>query len=293
MHITILLVITYILYCLRTGVGPWRYWQINAAYFSKREGVFSKRAIDRLIPDRWHLWQAVDNGAIQPEEWPVFLKPEWGQNSHGVERVDNADELDALRKRVGRDSRRYLMQEAANGAREFEIFVIDVDRDDEHRDVVTVTEAVNTSEHLPVNSKHNGNTCYRDITAQFDDASQQQLAAWVGEVGRFGISRMSVRADSIDALVQGQFKVIEINLYLPMPINLLDRQLDWRTRWRFIRHAMHTLALATRAAPRDPEPAPIFLSMLRYGNSHRSLAGNTQPTPENPVLDDEQITVRH
>ncbi|MEE9322758.1 MAG: hypothetical protein V3U76_20110 [Granulosicoccus sp.] len=270
------MIFTYIASCLRIGIGPWRYWQINARYFSDEHKVFSKLALDSLIPARWRLAQSVDADSLTPTRFPVFLKPEWGQNAHGIHRADDARELTRLRARLRSEPQRYLLQEAAQGMREFEIFSIDTDRDDGLHDVLTVTEAINRSERFPINSKYNRNTRYNDITYRFSPTEQQKLASYLSEIGRFGISRMSVRANSYKELLDGQFHVIEINLFLPMPINLLDPSYSWRQRWQFIRSSMMTLALSTKLIEPVARPQPIFLRMIRYGKKTNASSSRTR-----------------
>lgn len=274
MHITIIMVVTYILCCLRIATAPWRYWQLNAHYFSSEQGVFSKLSIDKLIPERWRLAQDIDAEALQPARFPVFLKPEWGQNAHGIHRADNELQLEQLRATLSSMPQRYLLQEAAPGTREFELFSIDADRNDDKHDVFTVTEAVNKTEQFPINSKYNRFTRYVDITEQFSADQKSQMSEYLSQIGQFGISRMSVRADSLDDLVAGEFRVIEINLFLPMPINLLDDSLSWSDKWRFILPSMMSLAQATKLIRPVERPQPIFVRMMMYGRGKQSAARN-------------------
>lgn len=267
MHITLILILTYIACCFRVGTVPWKYWQLNARYFSKDQGIFSKLSIDELIPDKWRLNQIPDDPQITPERFPVFLKPEWGQNAQGIHRADNFETLQTARQTVRSlaGEQQYILQEGAPGAREFEIFSIDVSKQDGQHDVVTVTEAVNHVEAFPINSKNNTNTRYVDITDQFSKIDLGVLGQHLDEIGDFAISRMSVRADTFDALLAGHFHVIEVNLFLPMPINLLDDSYSWRVRLRFIGRAMMSLALATKAIKPVDQPQPIFTRMMLYG----------------------------
>lgn len=266
MIIPAILVVTYILWCFRHGAAPWRYFQINAHYFSDEHGIFSKLLLDRLIPDRWRLSQQLDSPDILPDNYPVFVKPEWGQNSRGVQRVDSLEQLTRLRDVNASRPERFIIQEAAAGTREYEIFSIDIDRHDGHHDVVTVTETVNTGERYPVNSKFNKQTRYEDITRQFTPAELQVLASYLSELGQFGISRLSVRADSISELLYGKFQVIEVNIFLPFPINLFDERTPVSERWRFILRAAEALALATKNIKPVPRPRPIFTLMMLYGH---------------------------
>ena len=270
MHISIIMVLTYLVICARTATVPWRYFQLNARYFSAEQGMFSKLSMDELIPARWRLPQSIDSDALTPGSYPVFLKPEWGQNAHGIHRADNASQLMSLRKRLKREPQRYLLQEAAPGQREFELFSIDVNRSDDVHDIFTITEAINESEAFPINSKNNRHTRYSNITGQFSADEQQKLAGYLSEVGQFGISRMSVRADTIADLVDGKFRVIEINLFLPMPINLLDRTRSWAHHWCFIKSAMWSLAHATKLIKPAEIEHSIFTRMMLYGRIRKS-----------------------
>ena len=288
MHITIIMVITYILSCARIATAPWRYWQINSRYFSAEQGVFSKLSTDLLIPERWRLAQSVDSDSLQPSTFPVFLKPEWGQNAHGIHRADDQTQLLTLRTRLENEPQRYLLQEAAPGHREYELFSIDSNRSDDEHDVFTITEAINDSEKFPINSKYNRFTRYADITTQFSTDQQQQLASYLSEIGQFGISRMSVRADSNEDLVAGNFHVIEINLFLPMPINLLDESYTWAQRWRFIRSSMMSLAQATKLIKRSDIQHPIFTRMMLYGRSKSKM-----PSEKSVLTRNSKIRERH
>jgi len=265
MHITVILVLTYIACCVRVGAAPWKYFQLNARYFSREKGIFSKLSIDELIPDRWRLPQTIDGEQITPSVYPVFLKPEWGQNGSGIERADSEADLQRFRLLHANDNRRYMIQEAAPGAREFEIFGIKSGKAGAEHDLVTVTESVNHSERYPINSIHNRLTEYHDKTADFSREELSVLSGFIQQIGNFAITRVSARADNKEALLRGNFKIIEINLFIPMPINLLDPQYSWGQRFRFILKAMMALAHATRAIQPVRQPPAIFTRMMLYG----------------------------
>ena len=93
MLIRILLVLSYIAWCFRFRIGPWKYFQLNANYFNEDLDLFSKLDMDALIPSQWRLPQFADQAGLFPESYPVFIKPEWGQNSQGIVRADNEQQL--------------------------------------------------------------------------------------------------------------------------------------------------------------------------------------------------------
>ncbi len=272
MHITLIMIVTFIACCARIGTGPWKYWQINAKYFSDDQGIFSKLSIDKLIPERWRLFQSIDNENIAPTNYPVFLKPEWGQNAHGIHRADDQAELNRLRVELSGKPQRYMLQQAAHEQHEYEIFNIKARQENNERDVITVTQAVNGSEAFPINSKYNRNTRYVDVSAQFTNQQLAKLSGFIDEIGDFGISRMSVRADSNAELLAGNFHVIEINLFLPMPINLLDDSYSWKQRLGFIGSSMMSLAHATKAIKPVKKPQPIFAKMVLYGREKKQIS---------------------
>ncbi|MFT5559869.1 MAG: hypothetical protein ACI9RZ_002357, partial [Sphingobacteriales bacterium] len=58
----ITLVVSYILYCIRFAVAPWKYFQLNANYFNEQRNLFSKLDMDARIPIQWRLVQCMDMG---------------------------------------------------------------------------------------------------------------------------------------------------------------------------------------------------------------------------------------
>ena len=266
MKVTSVMVIVYISCCIRIATRPCKYFQLNAPFFDTEKGIFSKIDIDRLIPPAWRLAQAYDDGARMPDRYPVFVKPEWSQNAKGVYRAADAVELRRIREKISGSRVRYMLQEGAVEANEYEIFSISHHHDPKRWAVLTITQACNSAELHPVNSIYNPNTHYREITASFSAAQLVQLWALVCRIGRFGISRVSVRADSIDDLLRGKFHVIEVNLFLPMPIHLLDQRNSRMDILRFVASGMMRLALATKYRDKTPDK-PIFIKSMLYNRS--------------------------
>ena len=259
MHIRLLLIFSLIFYCVKIRANPARYFQLNAPYFNRSKGIFSKLDIDRLIPQRWRLKQSADNGLVKDFTYPVFVKPEWGQNAYGIRRADSQQELCDIRRQVADSKMPRIIQEAAREAREFEVFYILSAADETKAAVLTVSEALNVDKKLfPINSINNANTFYRELT---DSLSQQQLdAIWahMRSFGRFGISRVGLRADSIDDMVNGDFHVIEINLFVPMPINLLDPGKTLKQQVAAVLNTTWHLAQIVKHIPKEQEYQSVF-----------------------------------
>ena len=267
---TSLMVIVYIACCIRIAAKPCKYFQLNVRHFDGKRGIFSKIAIDRMIPKPWRLAQVYDDDKM-PRRFPVFLKPEWSQNARGVYRADNADELRRIRAQIAdrqvhkqtRGAVAYLRQQAAMQKREYEIFSIPHHRESTRAAILTVTETHNRQRH-PINSIHNPNTRYREITDSFSAAQRAKIWRIVRRIGQFNIARVSVRADSIADLLAEKFHVIEVNLFLPMPINLLDARQSRIAKLRFIMRAMMCLALVTKHRDKSIREQAVFIKSMRY-----------------------------
>ena len=262
--VTYIMVFVYISFCVCIATKPCKYFQLNAKFFDREKGIFSKIGIDQLIPGRWRLAQFYDDGIRQPERYPVFVKPEWSQNAQGVERATDASELRRIRAKIAGAGVAYLIQEGAVEVNEYEIFSMQYHRDPERYAVFSVTQACNDSEPYPVNSVYNQNTRYVEITDSFSSAQLGQLWALVRQLGKFWISRVSLRANSTAELLAGNFHIIEVNLFLPMPIHLLDERYSRRDILALVMTYMKALALATKYRDKSVQTKPVFLKSMLY-----------------------------
>jgi len=262
--ITAVMVATYMIDCCLIRTKPCKYFQLNSPWFNERKGVFSKMDLDRLIPERWRLQQRYDDGVSTPGSFPVFLKPEWSENAKGIHRADNPEELRLIRQKIAASKAPYLLQEGASHRREFEIFCLRDYRDSSRYSVFSITETINRREPNPINSIHNRDTHYQDLTDQFSEEQKSVVYGYLNRIGPFAISRLSVRAQSPQQLVAGHFQVIELNLYTPMPIHMLDPKYRLRDLWKMIRQTMMSLARLTRARDKSLVEKPVYTQIMRY-----------------------------
>ncbi|MEM9604040.1 MAG: hypothetical protein AAGA11_14330 [Pseudomonadota bacterium] len=272
MILRFLLVVSYIAYCARLRTNPSRYFQLNATHFNPHKGYFSKLDIDQLIPSKWRLRQCLDNGVDTDFSYPVFVKPEWGQNGHGIQRADDAAMLTSIRTHAIDRKMPHIIQEAAPGAREFEIFWVLSAQDERRPAVFGVAEATNPcAERYPINSVKHPNTAYHDITASLDDAQLDALWQHMRSLGRLVIARAGVRADTIEQLINGDFHVIEVNLFVPMPLHVLDADTPWEQRVREVCRTTRALAHMTRRIPRNQATRSIFFRKWRLSRRNKML----------------------
>ena len=258
-----LLMFWYVLSCMKIRVNPWRFFQLNADYFNRHKGIYSKYDINRMIPPRWRLGQILDNASYLPSKYPVFLKPEWGQNSYGIYRADSLSELKQLRRQLSGSHLTYLLQEAAPGKREFEVFYIRDANCSQKHSVLSITEVINQKERqFPINGIYNSACSYLDRTPELDRRQIRVLWHYLRRIGHFKIARVGIKADSMEKLLEGRFHIVEINLFAPFPLNLLDTRQSFSRRFRFIRSAMFHLARITTKALKKKDEENIFFKKL-------------------------------
>ncbi len=271
MKTTALQVMAYIINCIRIRTKPCKYFQLNSSCFNEQEGIFSKTDIDRLIPEKWRLQHQYDDATYMPETYPVFVKPEWGQNARGIFRADNAASLSKIREITRHARSRYVIQQGAVEKREFEIFSILHHADQNRYAELTITETINSREPNPLNSIYNPDTDYCEITNQFSEAQKQVLWQLLGRIKRFSISRASLRADSIEQMLAGNFHIIEVNLFTPMPINMLDPKYRNGELLQMIWRYMLALAKITKYRDKSLKEKAVFTKIMLYNRQHPLL----------------------
>ena len=103
-------------------VLPWNFFQLNSTYFNEAKGIFSKLEMDNYIPRQWRLKQYYFDRDVVPDSFPVFLKPEWSQDSIGITCVQNEVEYRSFSGQAKKAAIPYIVQQAASGRQEFEIY---------------------------------------------------------------------------------------------------------------------------------------------------------------------------
>ncbi len=260
-----MLVFWFIFYCLRRGVGPWNFFQLNAAYFNEEKGIFSKLEIDQHVPRRWRLLECyLDNDDTMPLQFPVFIKPEWGQNSHGIIRADSLDQYLRLVSRHKESCVNYIFQESDARQKEFEVFYVRQSSGADNYSFFSITEVSNNRDQAhPINGIYNKATRYHDRDHDFSIEETKTVWEYLRQIGYFRLARVGIKTNSKADLLAGNFSIFEINLFLPMPLFLLDQTISRPEKYTFIRHAMKTLAAAVKDIPQDQKRKSIFFNMLK------------------------------
>lgn len=268
--IRVMLLLHYLYACLRHKVVPWNFFQLNSNYFNEAKGIFSKLEMDNHIPDQWRLPQYYFDREVLPESYPVFIKPEWGQNSNGIVRINSKSEYLAFDSHVRQKNMPYIVQQTASGRIEFEIYYLRSPESPDDFAVLSITQVVNNSRvQHPINSIYNPNTTYLEITSTFSAQELQDIWNYLKAIGNFRMARVCLKADSKEDMLQGVFQIVEINLFLPMPLVLLAKNVREEKKQQLLESIMLICARLVKTIPRNETGKSIFFRKMMA--HHRSL----------------------
>jgi hypothetical protein len=243
---------------------PWNFFQLNSKYFNEAKGIYSKLEMDSRIPRQWRLKQYYFDRDVVPDSFPVFLKPEWGQNSIGIACVRNEVEYRGSADYVRKAAMPYIVQQAASGRNEFEIYYLRSPKNSDECAVLSITQVTNIHEaHQPINSIHNPNTVYLDITPTFSDQELQAIWHYSRTIGNFRMARICIKADSKEDLLLGVFQIVEINLFLPMPLILLAKNVSDEKKQQELGKIMMVMARLVKTIPPKETGKSIFFRKMK------------------------------
>lgn len=255
------LIFYYIYWSIRLRVPPWYYFQINAEWYNKKKGFYSKIDINQCIPEKWRLQQVyLDKNKI-PKQFPVFLKPEWGQNSNGVIRIDN--QQDFLNFSPTKYKIPYIVQYGTHEKKEYEIFYIRNAEDKTKFATINIAQSLNNSDDpYPINSVNNKETFYQDITKNFSKQELELIQTYLQELPPFRIARVGLKTENKADFLSGKFHIIEINLFAPLPIHLLDRNTLKKNKHQFIKDNMKNLVIVSKTTPKKYFNRFVFIKKI-------------------------------
>jgi len=262
----------FILYCFVLRKNPWNFFQIHKKHFDEKKWIFSKFDITQRIPEKWKLQDIILQREESIDTWkekisqyfstPVFLKPEWGQNSHGIYRVDDIHHIDILLNEIHSLDIPYICQEWSLKQREFEIFYIKSSQDATGFSVFSITETVDTShEKHHIQWIHNGST-YKDITSEFSQEEKKQIWSFALQMWDYEMARIGIKADTLESLAHWDFQVFEINIFLPLLLGLLDKNISKETKHQNIKHFAKQL-VSIIPSGKNLQRKNIFWNMMK------------------------------
>ena len=215
--------------------------------------------MDSVIPACFWLRQYYYNPDKLPKRYPVFIKPEWGQNSHGIVRVNNKKEYRVFQKGIHATDMPFIVQDAAPEKKEFEIYYLRSAGNSDHYAFLSITEVTNNCrKHHPINSIHNSCTVYRDITQTFSSKELQTIWLSLRQIGKFRMARVGLKADDRKSILKEKFHIVEINLFLPMPLVLLTGNVGLFEKNKIMKKTMSIAARLAKTIPKKESGKHIF-----------------------------------
>ena len=158
----------------------------------------------------------------------------------------------------------YIVQEAAPGKEEFEIYYLRRPGNPDDAAFLSVTQVANACDRYhPINSIHNPCTRYKELTPKLSDRQLDLIWKNVKEIGDFQMARVGVKADNLQALTGSAFKIVEINLFLPMPLVLLADNVHWFEKHTIIRTTMTLAARLAKQVSGNHSGRQVFFTKLK------------------------------
>ena len=106
---------------------------------------------------------------------------------------------------------------------------------------------------------------YKDRSTEFTSDEIKTLKSHLQQLPHFKIARIAVKTDSRETLISGNFNIIEINLFAPMPIHLLDKNHNNAYKNKFIFNSMKKLAIiSAKASKKDFKPFLFYKIVRRH-----------------------------
>lgn len=219
--------------------------------------------MDEHIPQRWRLGQYYYNVRRTPESYPVFIKPEWGQNSNGIVRVNNDYEYREFSRIDQKTTMPFIVQYAASGKKEYEIYYLRSSDNQDKYAFLSITQVINSGkESYPINSIHNPGTGYVERTTTFSQSELQSIWRDIRKIGKFRMARVGIKADDRNGLIGGEFKIVEINLFLPMPLVLLAKNVEIEEKHKISKTTMSLVSKLVKTIPKKETREWIFFRKI-------------------------------
>lgn len=263
MRIKIILYLIY--YSLRQGVNPYLFFQIHTRYFNLEKWYFSKYEIEKDIPNKWKLESIYIEKKTTKEEilknfnFPLFWKPEWWQNSHGITYIKDSTDLITFIQKTKDKKIQYLVQKSSIYLNEYEIcFSKDPDNISE-----VIIHSIVQSVNVPWTfiSWIHAKTQYIEVMVNYSQEEINQLKTYILEVGDFTLWRIGLKANSCEEMIDWKFQIFEINIFIPLPLKLLANNISIEEKEDFLRYWTLTLSQLTKIRKKTPY-IEIFLRQI-------------------------------
>ena len=264
------IILYFIYFCFLNWVWPWRFSQLNKKYFNTKRSIFSKYEIEKNIPNKWKLNSIFLNSKDSLEEqkntilsnfsFPIFLKPEWWQNSHWIFLVKKEYQIEEFLKKIRESSINYLIQQWSLLNNEYEILYT---KNNDEIFLHSITESLNNNSKLCISWIHN-NTKYKDLINKFNLKEKNIIKKFIYKVWDFNVGRIWIKANNVEDIIKWKFKIFEINIFLPMMLSILDNNTDKNKKTKNLKKYIKSLIFILKNLPIKWDKSIFFRQMLKH-----------------------------
>lgn len=242
------IVFFFVCYCLKSWVNPWNFFQIHSNFFDSKKWIFSKLDLEKSIPKRWRLpsvkissWDTYET-FLKNVSFPIVWKPEWWQNAHGVRLLRDSHEFSAFLQNAKNSEIPYLIQEFSNLDYEYELsFTKD------QNNLITLWSLVEVEniDQTKINSIH-GRSRYIERLWEISQEEREKLQQYLMKLNNFKIARVWIKSSSIKDLISWNFKIFEINIFIPLPLKLLAENISKKEKISFLKAYTKNMVTLTK-----------------------------------------------
>jgi hypothetical protein len=236
-----------------------------------------------LLPFKYSC-QKKKSSILSSFNFPIIVKPEWGFSSHGIQKVSNEIQLDYFLKITKNSEINYVCQEFCNYKKEYDIFYVAFE---DKFQIISLTSVESPrvtgdgkstiKELIKKSNLKNKNylveTNRRDLShilkcnekriltdknsilhgteytneEELLKGNYRKLIEHVESIKDFKINRISLKTNSFEDLLKGEFKIFELNILFPAPINALDTTLTSTQKREIIKSTMDPIVKIVQA----------------------------------------------
>ncbi|MCF6247768.1 MAG: hypothetical protein L3J69_10445, partial [Desulfobacula sp.] len=98
------------------------------------------------------------------------------------------------------------------------------------------------------------------------------------KIGRFRMARVGLKADDRSGILKKKFHIVEINLFLPMPLVLLAENVGLGEKNRIMKQTMSLAARLAKTIPKKESGKQIFFKKII-----------AHPIISNPIISNREV----
>ncbi len=268
----------YFYYSFKNRISPLKFASVNMDLKSIKKGYYSKHKLNKNIAKKNLLKSYLINKNLSILEnikkiesnfkYPLILKPDWGESSIGVKKVENRYRLNLLLKIISKTNIKFLVQKFSNLKYEIDILYVN---DNSKKLIIDITQVKNPfiigngrdnlkiliennfkkykNELLNLNkiflnkiikknkivyltkiNSMNYGSKFINIIDKFSNKEKEIILKNISKFENFKFAKITIKTNNYKDLILGNFKVIETNILFPLKSSLISNKIKKETK---------------------------------------------------------------